>query len=60
MKLINDINNPDLVAVLDQSDEINMIRGWVGNLNKDLADSGNEKYQFKAELVGKKAYIRKV
>ena len=60
MKLINDTNNPDLVAVLDQSEEINMIRGWVGHLNKDLVDSGNEQYQFKAELIGKKAYIRKV
>ena len=25
MKLINDTNNPDLVAVLDQSDEIDMM-----------------------------------
>jgi len=58
MQLITDKNDPDLVGILDSAEEFSTIRSQVERMNQDLIDSGFDKYQYKAEKRGKKAYIR--
>ena len=58
MKLINDINDPELVGVIETNDDYKFVRTMVKNTNQDLRDSGFEQYQYKAEKVGKKVYVR--
>ena len=58
MKLINDKNEPDLLALIEKPTEFQEIQLMVNNMNQDLRDSGFEKYQYKAEKRGNKAYIR--
>ena len=58
MILITDKNDPDLVGILDTPDEFSTIRLQVEKMNQDLVDSGFDKYQYKAEKRGMKAYIR--
>lgn len=60
MQLINDKNDPDLLAVLETRDEWVDITKMVLNMNQDLVDSGFDQYQYKAERRGNKAYIRRV
>lgn len=60
MQLINDKNDPDLLAVLESRDEWVDITKMVFNMNQDLVDSGFDQYQYKAERRGNKAYIRRV
>lgn len=60
MKLINDKNNPDLLAILETKDEFVSISKMVEGMNQDLIDSGFDRYKFKAELRGNKAYIRRI
>ena len=60
MKLINDKNNPDLLAILETKDEFVSISKMVEGMNQDLIDSGFDRYQYKAELRGNKAYIRRI
>ena len=60
MKLINDKNEPDLLALIEKPIEFQEIQLMVNNMNQDLRDSGFEKYQYKAEKRGQKAYIRRV
>jgi len=60
MLLINDKNDPDLVGVIETKEDFVHISKIVENMNQDLIDSGFEKYQYKAEKRGKKAYIRRV
>ena len=60
MKMINDKNEPDLYAILDNKIELSQIKNQVDNLNSDLTDSGFDKYQYKVEVRGRKAYIRLV
>lgn len=60
MLLINDKDDPDLVGVLETKEDFVHISKIVENMNQDLIDSGFEKYQYKAEKRGKKAYIRRV
>lgn len=58
MQLIQDKNDPDLLAILDSAEEFSLIRLQVEKMNQDLIDSGFDQYQYKAEKRGKKAYIR--
>ena len=58
MQLIQDKNDPDLVAILDNRLEFREIKNQVENLNDSLKDSGYEKFRYRAELRGMKAYIR--
>ena len=58
MKLINDKEDPDLLAILDSAEEFSEIRSQVEKMNQDLIDSGFNQYQYKAEKRGNKAYIR--
>jgi len=60
MKLINDKNDPDLVGTIETKEDFIHIAKIVENMNQDLIDSGFEKYQYKAERRGRKAYIRRV
>ena len=60
MQLVNDKNDPDLYAILDNKMELSQIKNQVDNLNSDLIDSGFDKYQYKVEVRGRKAYIRLV
>lgn len=58
MKLIQDKNDPELLAILDSENEYLTIRSQVEKMNQDLIDSGFDQYQYKAEKHGNKAYIR--
>lgn len=60
MKLINDINDPELVGVIETNDDYKFVRNMVKNTNQDLRDSGFEQYQYKAEKVGNKLYVRQL
>jgi len=60
MKLINDKDDPDLLGIIEQKEDFVHVAKIVENMNKDLIDSGFEKYQYKAEKRGQKAYIRRV
>lgn len=60
MRLINDKDDPDLLGLIEDKDDFVHISKIVENMNQDLIDSGFEKYQYKAERRGRKAYIRLV
>lgn len=59
MKLMNDINDPELVGLVTEVDDLEETRKMVDNLNKDLIDSGFDQYQFKTVIEGNKIYIKK-
>lgn len=60
MKLVNDKNDPDLVGLIETSEDYKFVRNMVENTNQDLRDSGFEQYQYKAEKVGNKLYVRQL
>ena len=59
MKLVQDKNNPDLVGIIESSDDILVVKKMVDNLNKDLVDSGFDQYQYKSVRRGNKLYIER-
>ena len=63
MSYVNDIKDPELVFVIDKDDdnsELQNIERIVNNMNVAVIDSGFENYQYKPEVSGNKAYVRKV
>ena len=63
MGYVNNTKDPELVFKIDNENEkkeIDNIRRMVDNMNNQLTDSGYEAYQYNLELIGNKAYIRKV
>lgn len=60
MKLIQDKNDPELLGMIEKKSDFTELHRFIKNLNQDLRDSGFEQYQYKAEKIGKKAYIRKI
>ena len=63
MSYVNDIKDPELVFVIDKDDdnsELQNIERIVNNMSVALIDSGFENYQYKLEVTGNKAYVRKV
>lgn len=60
MGFINDEKEPELVYVGDNDKELEQIKRWVNNLNRDLVDSGFEQYKFDLEVDGPKAYVKRV
>ena len=63
MGYVNIAKDPELVFTIDDENEkieINNIRKMVQNMNNQLIDSGYDNYQYNLELIGNKAYIRKV
>lgn len=59
MKLVQDKDNPDLVGIIESSDDILVVKRMVENLNKDLVDSGFDQYQYKSVRRGNKLYIER-
>lgn len=59
MKLVQDKDNPDLVGIIESSDDILTVKRMVDNLNKDLVDSGYDQYQYKSIRRGNKLYIER-
>ena len=59
MKLVQDKDNPDLVGIIESSDDILVVKKMVENLNKDLVDSGFDQYQYKSVRRGNKLYIER-
>lgn len=60
MRLITDKDDPELVGYIEEEEDFQHIAKIVQNMNQDLVDSGFEKYQYKVETEGPKAYIRRV
>lgn len=56
-------NDPEFIGVFsdNKSDkmELDLVLKMVDTLNDWLVDSGYDNYQYKVELDGKKAYIKK-
>ncbi len=57
MKLVNDKNDPELVGIITETDDIESTKRIVDSLNQDLKDSGFDQYQFQTVLRGNKIYI---
>jgi hypothetical protein len=63
MGYVNIAKDPELVFTVNsdnEKQELENIRRMVENMNSQLMDSGYEAYQYNLELIGNKAYIRKV
>jgi len=60
MRLVTDKDDPELVGYIEEDEDFQHIAKIVENINQDLIDSGFEKYQYKVETEGPKAYIRRV
>lgn len=60
MRLVTDKDDPELVGYIEEEEDFRHIAKIVQNMNQDLVDSGFEKYQYKFETEGPKAYIRRV
>lgn len=60
MRLVTDKDDPELVGYIEEEEDFRHIAEIVQNINQDLIDSGFEKYQYKVETEGPKAYIRRV
>jgi hypothetical protein len=63
MSYVNDVKDPELLFVIDKDEdniELSNIERIIENMNVALIDSGFENYQYKLEVDGNKAYVRKV
>jgi hypothetical protein len=60
MKLVNDKNDPELVGIITEVDDIESTIRIVNNLNQDLVDSGFDQYQYQTVRRGDKIYIERV
>lgn len=60
MKLVNDKNDPELVGIITEVDDIESTVRIVNNLNQDLVDSGFDQYQYQTVRRGDKIYIERV
>lgn len=63
MGYVNVKKDPELVFMIDNDNEkkeLENIQRIIDNMNHQLVDSGYESYQYNLELIGNKAYIRKI
>jgi hypothetical protein len=63
MSYVNDVKEPELLFVINKDEdnvELLNIERMIENMNVALVDSGFENYQYKLEIDGNKAYVRKV
>ena len=60
MGYVTSEKEPDLVYVGNDESELDKIKRWVNNLNRDLVDSGFEQYKYDLEIVNDKAYVKRV
>ena len=58
MKLVE--NENEAYAYIEYPDELKSINDIVNILNKDLVDSGFDRYQYKTIKRGKKVFIERV
>lgn len=59
MKLVNDKNNPELVGIITEADDVSDTMKMVDVLNQDLIDSGFDQYQYQTVRRGNKVYIER-
>lgn len=59
MRLVDDNNEPQLIGIETDTDDINEIDKIVQSLNKDLQDSGFDEYQYSTVRRGKKIYVER-
>ena len=63
MGFVNTKQQPEMIykAINSKtSEDIENITKWVNNINRDLVDSGYDRYQAKVELIGNAAYIKRL
>lgn len=60
MGYVTSEKEPDLVYVGNDESELDKIKRWVNNLNRDLVDSGFDQYKYDLEIVNDKAYVKRV
>lgn len=60
MKLVNDKNNPELVGIITEADDVSDTMKMVDILNQDLIDSGFDQYQYQTVRRGNKIFIERV
>jgi hypothetical protein len=63
MSYVNDVKDPELLFVINKDEdnvELLNIERMIENMNVALVDSGFENYQYKLEIDGNKAYVRKL
>ena len=60
MKLIDDKNQPELIGLITEVDDLTEMSKMVNVLNKDLVDSGFDQYQYKTVQRGNKIYIERI
>lgn len=59
MRLVNDNNEPQLIGIETDTDDIEEIDKIVQSLNRDLQDSGFDEYQYSTVRRGKKIYVER-
>lgn len=59
MRLVDDNNEPQLIGIETDTDDIEEIDKIVQSLNKDLQDSGFDEYQYSTVRRGKKIYVER-
>lgn len=60
MGYVTSEKEPNLVYVGNDVSELDKIKRWVNNLNRDLVDSGFDQYKYDLEIVNDKAYVKRV
>ena len=50
-------SDPELVGIIETTQDLKNVRKQVRGLNQDLLDSGFNQYQFGVRTVGKKVYV---
>ena len=60
MKLVNDKDNPELVGIITEVDDMSDTIKMVDLLNQDLIDSGFDQYQYQTVRRGNKIFIERV
>ena len=60
MGYVTSEKEPGLVYVGNDVSELDKIKRWVNNLNRDLVDSGFDQYKYDLEIVNDKAYVKRV
>ena len=57
MKYIHDTSDPQCLGFIEQESDLHQTIRMVEGLNKDLVDSGFDRYQYQAVRRGNKVYV---
>lgn len=60
MKLVNDVEQPQMVAIVEDPAEIDVLQKQVATVNQWLVDSGFDQYQYEVIQAGNRAFIERV